>query len=154
MELVNDSGWIGARLPEIRGDKYEKLKGALGDINPDGDSLVGQTIAITAEDDLNIIEAIGWVFAGFFISMGEGAQLDGMGERFNLPRYGLTRSSAFVIYLLQPGQTISAGTTFTISGSDGDWSPVNDLKENGKTEVLIADGDITDFQNRSSISLP
>lgn len=133
MELVNNSGWIGARLPEIRGDKYEKLKGALGDINPDGDSLVGQTIAITAEDDLNIIEAIGWVFAGFFISMGEGAQLDGMGERFNLPRYGLTRSSAFVIYLLQPGQTISAGTTFTISGSDGDWSPVNDLKENGKT---------------------
>ncbi|HIC8437250.1 TPA: baseplate J/gp47 family protein [Citrobacter braakii] len=132
MELVNDSGWQGARLPEIRGDKYEKLKGALGDVNPDGDSLVGQTIAIIAEDDLNIIEAIGWVFAGFFISMGEDAQLDGMGERFNLPRYGLTRSSAYVIYLLQPGQTISAGTGFTISGSAGDWSPTSDIKETDK----------------------
>lgn len=137
MELVNDSGWIGARLPEIRGDKYEKLKGALGEINPDGDSLVGQTIAITAEDDLNIIEAIGWVFAGFFISMGEDSQLDGMGERFNLPRYGLTRSSAYVVYLLQPGQTVSAGSTFTISGSSGDWSPVSDVKENGKIAAGI-----------------
>lgn len=137
MELVNDSGWIGARLPEIRGDKYEKLKGALGDINPDGDSLVGQTIAITAEDDLNIIEAIGWLFAGFFISMGEGSQLDGMGERFNLPRYGLTRSSAYVLYLLRPGQVVSAGSTFTISGSSGDWSPVSDVKENGKIAAGI-----------------
>ncbi len=137
MELVNDSGWIGARLPEIRGDKYEKLKGALGDINPDGDSLAGQTIAIIAEDDLNIIEAIGWVFAGFFISMGEGSQLDGMGERFNLPRYGLTRSSAYVLYLLQPGQVVSAGSTFAISGSSGDWAPVSDVKENGKIAAGI-----------------
>ncbi|OAT16800.1 hypothetical protein M977_04419 [Buttiauxella gaviniae ATCC 51604] len=133
MELVNSSGWHGARLPELRGDKYEKLKGALGDVSPDGDSLIGQTIAIVAEDDLNIIEAIGWVFAGFFISMGAGAQLDGMGERFNLPRHGLTRSSAYVIYLLQPHQTISSGDTFTITGSGGDWSPNNDIKENGKT---------------------
>ncbi|BBR58920.1 baseplate protein [Klebsiella sp. WP4-W18-ESBL-05] len=133
MELVNDSGWIGARLPEIRGDKYEKLKGALGDINPDGDSLVGQTIAIVAEDDLNIIEAIGWVFAGFFISMGEGAQLDGLGERFNLRRAGLTRSMAYVIYLLEPGKTVAAGTAFTISGASGDWMPLSDVKENDKT---------------------
>lgn len=132
MELVNDSGWKGARLPELRGDKYEKLSAALGAVNPDGDSLVGQTIAIVAEDDLNIIEAIGWVFAGFFISQAEKAQLDGIGERFSLPRYGLTRSTAYVIYLLQPGQTIAAGTPFTISGSDGDWSPVGEVKENAK----------------------
>ncbi|EKW0741611.1 baseplate protein [Citrobacter freundii] len=133
MELVNDSGWHGARLPEIRGDKYEKLKGALGNVNPDGDSLVGQTIAVVAEDDLNIIEAIGWVFAGFFISQSEKAQLDAFGERFNLPRNGLTRSSAYVIYLLQPGQTVNAGELFTISGSSGDWTTTGDVKENGKT---------------------
>lgn len=132
MELVNDSGWHGARLPEIRGDKYEKLKGALGNVNPDGDSLIGQTIAVVAEDDLNIIEAIGWVFAGFFISMGEGPQLDGMGERFNLPRHGLTRSTAYVIYLLKQGETVNAGTPFAISGSTGDWSPSGSVKENGK----------------------
>ncbi|KJM02316.1 hypothetical protein [Enterobacter chengduensis] len=133
MELVNDNGWHGARLPEIRGDKFEKLKAALGDVNPDGDSLIGQTIAIVAEDDLNIIEAIGWVFAGFFISQGEGAQLNAFGERFNLPRNGLTRSSAYVIYLLQPGQTVSAGELFTVSGSAGDWTTTGDVKENGKT---------------------
>ncbi|WP_432467761.1 baseplate J/gp47 family protein [Enterobacter roggenkampii] len=133
MELVNDSGWHGARLPEIRGDKYEKLKGALGNVNPDGDSLIGQTIAVVAEDDLDIIEAIGWVFSGFFISQAENAQLDAFGERFNLPRNGLTRSSAYVIYLLQPGQTINAGELFTISGSSGDWTTTGDVKENGKT---------------------
>lgn len=133
MELVNDSGWHGARLPELRGDKYEKLKVPLGDVNPDGDSLIGQTIAITAEDDLNIIEAIGWVFSGFFISMAEGAQLDGLGERFNLPRRGLTRSLAYVIYLLEPGQVISAGETFTISGSSGDWETNSEVKEDGKS---------------------
>ena len=133
MELVNDSGWHGARLPEIRGDKYEKLKGALGSVNPNGDSLVGQTIAVVAEDDLNIIEAIGWVFAGFFISQAEKAQLDAFGERFNLPRNGLTRSSAYVIYLLRPGQTVNAGELFTISGSSGDWTTTGDVKENGKT---------------------
>lgn len=133
MELVNDSGWHGARLPEIRGDKYEKLKGALGDVSPNGDSLIGQTIAVVAEDDLNIIEAIGWVFAGFFISQSEGPQLNAFGERFNLPRNGLTRSSAYVIYLLQPGQTVSAGELFTISGSAGDWTTTGEVKENGKT---------------------
>ncbi|EPD2260312.1 baseplate J/gp47 family protein [Escherichia coli] len=133
MELVNDGGWHGARLPELRGDKYEKLKGALGDVNPDGDSLVGQTIAIVSEDDLNIIEAIGWVFSGFFISMAEGAQLDGLGERFNLPRYGLTRSMAYVLYLLQPGQVISAGDAFTISGSAGEWAINHEVKEDGKS---------------------
>ncbi|QFH71478.1 baseplate protein [Enterobacter sp. E76] len=133
MELVNDSGWHGARLPEIRGDKYEKLKVALGDVNPNGDSLVGQTIAVVAEDDLNIIEAIGWVFAGFFISQAEDVQLNAFGERFNLSRNGLTRSSAYVIYLLQTGQTISAGELFTISGSAGDWTTAGDVKENGKT---------------------
>lgn len=133
MELVNDSGWHGARLPEIRGDKYEKLKGALGNVNPNGDSLVGQTIAVVAEDDLNIIEAIGWVFAGFFISQAEEVQLNAFGERFNLPRNGLTRSSAYVVYLLQPGQTVSAGELFTISGSAGDWTTTGEVKENGKT---------------------
>lgn len=133
MELVNDGGWHGARLPELRGDKYEKLKGALGDVNPDGDSLVGQTIAVVSEDDLNIIEAIGWVFSGFFISMAEGAQLDGLGERFNLPRYGLTRSLAYVLYLLQPGQVISAGDAFTISGSAGEWAINHEVKEDGKS---------------------
>lgn len=133
MELVNNSGWHGARLPELRGDKYEKLKGALGDVNPDGDSLIGQTIAIVAEDDLNIIEAIGWVFSGFFISMAEGAQLDGLGERFNLPRYGLTRSLAYVLYLLKPGEVINAGESFTISGSSGDWATNSEVQENGKS---------------------
>lgn len=133
MELVNNSGWHGVRLPELRGDKYEKLKAALGEVNPDGDSLVGQTIAIVAEDDLNIIEAIGWVFSGFFISMAEGVQLDGLGERFNLPRYGLTRSLAYVLHLLQPGQVIKSGETFTISGSAGYWASNNEIRENGKT---------------------
>ncbi|CAM7701627.1 baseplate J/gp47 family protein [Citrobacter freundii] len=133
MELVNDGGWHGARLPELRGDKYEKLKGAFGDVNPDGDSLVGQTIAIVSEDDLNIIEAIGWVFSGFFISMAEGAQLDGLGERFNIPRYGLTRSLAYVLYLLQPGQVISAGDAFTVSGSAGEWAINHEVKEDGKS---------------------
>ncbi|HGG5550404.1 TPA: baseplate protein [Salmonella enterica subsp. enterica] len=133
MELVNNSGWHGVRLPELRGDKYEKLKAALGEVNPDGDSLVGQTIAIVAEDDLNIIEAIGWVFSGFFISMAEGVQLDGLGERFNLPRYGLTRSLAYVLHLLQPGQVIKSGETFTLSGSAGSWASNNEIRENGKT---------------------
>lgn len=133
MELVNNGGWHGARLPELRGDKYEKLKGALGEVNPDGDSLVGQTIAIVAEDDLNIIEAIGWVFSGFFISMAEKAQLDGLGERFNLPRYGLTHSLAYVIYLLEPGQVISAGEPFTISGSSGKWATNHEVKGDGKS---------------------
>jgi hypothetical protein len=37
-------------------------------------------MAVVAENDLNIVEAIGWTFAGFFISSGEGIQLDGIGE--------------------------------------------------------------------------
>lgn len=82
MELINDGGWHGARLPELRGDIYQKLRDLLGDINPDGDSLIGQVMAVVAENDLNIVEAIGWTFAGFFISSGEGIQLDGIGEGF------------------------------------------------------------------------
>lgn len=82
MELVNNSGWHGVRLPELRGDKYEKLKAALGEVNPDGDSLVGQTIAIVAEDDLNIIEAIGWVFSGFFYFNGRGGAIRRVGRAF------------------------------------------------------------------------
>jgi len=156
VELVNDSGWHGARLPELRGDKYEKLKGALGEVNPDGDSLVGQTIAIVAEDDLNIIEAIGWVFSGFFISMAGGAQLDGLGERFNLPRYGLTRSLAYVLYLLQPGQVISAGETVSISGSSGVWATNSEVKEDGKSAtgyVLQVSQDAITSGNTFTISI-
>lgn len=61
--------------------------------------------------------------------MAEGAQLDGLGERFNLPRYGLTRSLAYVLYLLQPGQVISAGDGFTISGSAGEWAINHEVKK-------------------------
>ncbi|EWF70746.1 hypothetical protein [Klebsiella michiganensis] len=133
MELINDGGWHGARLPELRGDIYQKLRDLLGDISPDGDSLIGQVMAVVAENDLNIVEAIGWTFAGFFISSGEGIQLDGIGEGFTLPRYGLTRSSADVVYLLASGQVIASGETFTISGISGDWSPSGSIQANGKS---------------------
>lgn len=121
MLLIDDAGWHGARLPELRGDIYENLKGFLGNVNPNGDSLIGQTMAISAESDLTIIEAIGWTFAGHFISMGEGIQLDGFGEEFNLPRFGLTLSSAYVLCLLEPGEDVTAGKTFLIEGIEGDW---------------------------------
>ena len=133
MELINDGGWHGARLPELRGDIYQKLRDLLGDISPDGDSLIGQVMAVVAENDLNIVEAIGWTFAGFFISSGEGIQLDGIGEGFTLPRYGLTRSSADVVYLLASGQVIASGEAFTISGISGDWSPSGSIQANGKS---------------------
>lgn len=112
---------------------YEDLKAPLGEINPGGDSLIGQTIAIHAETDLTIIEAIGWTFAGHFISMGEGVQLDGFGEEFNLPRFGLTLSAAYVLCLLEPGEERAAGSTFTVNGIDGDWSITSVVAETSST---------------------
>ncbi len=53
----------------------------------DGDSVIGQLIGVSSEEDLQIIEAMGWLFGGFFISQGEGAQLDGAGEWLNVTRY-------------------------------------------------------------------
>nr|WP_217500090.1 baseplate J/gp47 family protein [Kosakonia sacchari] len=120
-------------MPEVHGEKFEKLKGLLGNINPNGDSLVGQTIAILAEDDLNIIEALGWLYSGFFISQAEEGALDGLGEGLFLPRFGLTRSSVYVVCLLEPGNTVAAGEDFTITGSDGDWQTDSTAAENGKT---------------------
>lgn len=121
MQLVNDGGWRGARLPELRGEIYGKLSGLLGKISSEGDSVIGQVIAVSSEDDLQIIEAMGWLYAGFFISEGEGAQLDGAGEWFNLRRYGLTQSSARVIYLLKADGSVNAGDVFQVYGIDGDW---------------------------------
>lgn len=133
MLLVDNAGWHGARLPELRGAIFEDLRGALGDINPGGDALVGQTIAISAEADLTIIEAIGWVYAGHFLSMAEGMQLDGFGEEFNLPRFGLTLSSAYVLCLLEPGEERAAGSTFTVNGIEGDWSITSVVSETSST---------------------
>lgn len=133
MLLVDDAGWHGARLPELRGAIFEDLRGTLGEINPGGDSLIGQTMAINAETDLTIIEAIGWTFAGHFISMAEGIQLDGFGEEFNLPRFGLTLSSAYVLCLLEPGEERTAGSTFTVNGIEGDWSITAEVAETSST---------------------
>lgn len=128
IELVNDSGWRGARLPELRGQMYASLRGLLkapdgspAVISSDGDSVIGQLIGVSSEEDLQIIEAMGWLFGGFFISQGEGAQLDGAGEWLNVTRYGMTQSSACVVYLLEPDGTVNAGDSFQVSGTDGDW---------------------------------
>jgi hypothetical protein len=121
LELVNDGGWRGARLPEIRGEMYTRLSGLLGTISGKGDSVIGQVIAVSSEEDLQIIEAMGWLFGGYFISQGEGAQLDGAGEWFNLPRRGLTESAAYVVYLLEPDGSVNTGDAFQVSGIEGDW---------------------------------
>lgn len=127
MELVNDSGWRGARLPEIRGEIYAKLAALLGQISGEGDAVIGQIIAVCSEEDLQIIEAMGWIYGGYFISQGEGAQLDGVGEWLNTPRNGLVESAAYVIYLLKTGDTVSAGETFQVTGINGNWE-VSDTK--------------------------
>ncbi|TNV23047.1 baseplate protein [Buttiauxella sp. B2] len=121
MELVSDNGWRGARLPEIRGQIYASLRALLGNISSDGDAVIGQIIAVSSEDDLQIIEAMGWIFGGFYLSQAEGAQLDGAGEWFNVTRYGMTQSSARVVYLLKPDGVVTAGDSFKVSGIDGDW---------------------------------
>ncbi|WFZ22194.1 baseplate protein [Citrobacter portucalensis] len=128
IELVSDSGWRGARLPEIRGEIYASLRallkapdGSPAVISSDGDSVIGQLIATCSEEDLQIIEAMGWLFGGFFISQGESAQLDGAGEWLNVTRYGMTQSSARVVYLLEPDGVVNAGDSFEVSGIEGDW---------------------------------
>ncbi|MNB60031.1 hypothetical protein D3C81_31650 [compost metagenome] len=121
MELVNDGGWRGARLPEIRGEMYARLSGLLGPISGKGDAVIGQVIAVSSEEDLQIVEGMGWLYAGYFISQGEGTQLDGVGEWLNLPRRGLTESAACVVYLLKPDSSVNPGDSFQVSGIDGDW---------------------------------
>ncbi|HEY2452859.1 MAG TPA: baseplate protein [Scandinavium sp.] len=128
LNLVSDSGWRGARLPEIRGEIYAGMRsllkapdGSPAVISSDGDSVIGQVIAVCSEDDLQIIEAMGWIFGGFFISQGEAAQLDGAGEWLNVTRYGMTQSAARVVYLLEPDSTVNAGDAFNVQGIDGDW---------------------------------
>lgn len=140
MELVNDGGWRGARLPEIRGEIYTKLSGLLGSISGKGDAVIGQVIAVCSEEDLQVIEAMGWLFGGFFISQGEGAQLDGAGEWFNLPRRGLTQSTAYVVYLLKPDGIVNAGDAFHVSGIDGDWlvSETTAANQNLCTGLVLA----------------
>lgn len=121
MKLVDDSGWRGARLPELRGDINAATREKLGNVSTEGDSVVGQLQAVQAEDDLQFVEAAGWLYGGFFISQGEGIQLDGAGEILGVKRIGLTQSIARVVYLLDNGQEVAAGDEFTINGIDGDW---------------------------------
>lgn len=128
LDLLGDSGWRGARLPEIRGEIYASLRallkapdGSPAVISSDGDSVIGQLIATCAEEDLQIIEAMGWLFGGFFISQGESAQLDGAGEWLNVTRYGLVRSSVRAVCLLEQDGVITAGDSFSVSGIDGEW---------------------------------
>ncbi|MGK0743590.1 baseplate J/gp47 family protein [Yokenella regensburgei] len=140
IELVSDNGWRGARLPEIRGEIYASLRALLGNISSDGDSVIGQVIAVSSEDDLQVIEAMGWIFGGFFISQGEGAQLDGAGEWLNVTRYGMTQSSARVVYLLKPGGVVNAGDSFEVSGIDGEWlvSATTSADPNASTGLILA----------------
>ncbi|HEY3591911.1 MAG TPA: baseplate protein [Buttiauxella sp.] len=121
IELVSDNGWRGARLPELRGQIYASLRALLGDISSDGDAVIGQIIAVCSEDDLQIVEAMGWIFGGFYISQGEGAQLDGVGEWLNISRYGMTQSSARVVWLMKADGVVSAGDSFEVQGIEGDW---------------------------------
>lgn len=121
MELVNVGGWRGARLPELRGEIYSKLKGLLGNVSPNGDSLIGQIIGVSSESDLEIVEAMGWLYSGFFISQGEGSQLDGAGEFLGLRRNGLSQSVAYGVYLLEPLQAVAAGKVIEVAGVDGEW---------------------------------
>ncbi|ECJ6058798.1 baseplate protein, partial [Salmonella enterica] len=121
MKLVDDSGWRGARLPELRGDINAATREKLGNVSTEGDSVVGQLQAVQAEDDLQFVEAAGWLYGGFFISQGEGIQLDGAGEILGVKRIGLAQSVARVVYLLDNGQEVAAGDEFTINGIDGDW---------------------------------
>ncbi|HGE8287207.1 TPA: baseplate protein [Serratia marcescens] len=121
MKLVDDSGWRGARLQEFRAEIYSSLKSLLGTISSEADSVIGQLIAVIAEDDTQISESMGWIFCGFFISMAENIQLDGIGESMGLRRYGLTQSKARVVYLLEQGKQVNAGDTFTVEGIEGDW---------------------------------
>lgn len=118
------------RLPEIRAEMYTRLAGLLGTISGAGDSVIGQIIAVCSEEDLQVIEAMGWLYGGFFISQGEGMQLDGAGEWFNLPRRGLEQSAAYVVYLLDEDEIISAGDAIQISGIDGDWLASDSTKAN------------------------
>lgn len=140
LELVSDNGWRGARLPELRGEIYASLRALLGNISSDGDAVIGQIIAVSSEDDLQIIEAMGWLFGGFYISQGEGAQLDGAGEFFNVTRYGMTQSSARVVYLLEPDGVVSAGDSFTVQGIEGDWlvSATTAADPNSCTGLVLA----------------
>lgn len=121
MKLVDDSGWRGARLPELRGEINAATREKLGDVSTDGDSVIGQMQAIQAEDDLQFVEGAGWLYGGFFISQGENIQLDGKGETLGVKRIGLTQSVARVVYLLDAGQEVAAGDEFTIEGIDGEW---------------------------------
>ncbi|HEN3600174.1 TPA: baseplate protein [Yersinia enterocolitica] len=121
MKLVDESGWRGARLPELRGEIYARLREKLGTISSEGDSVIGQIIGINAEDDLQVVESLGWLYMGFFISQGEGPQLDGKGEILGVRRRGLTHSSVVVVYLLEGGSSVDAGDTFTVSGINGEW---------------------------------
>ncbi|VFS25961.1 Uncharacterized homolog of phage Mu protein gp47 [Enterobacter cancerogenus] len=147
IELVSDSGWRGARLPEIRGEIYASLRallkapdGSPAVISSDGDSVIGQVIATCSEEDLQIIEAMGWIFGGFFISQGESAQLDGAGEWLNVTRYGMTQSSARVVYLLEPDGVVNAGDSFEVTGIDGDWIAAATIKadHNACTGLVLA----------------
>lgn len=121
MKLVDESGWRGARLPELRGDINAATREKLGEVSTDGDSVIGQLQSVQAEDDLQFVESAGWLYGGFFISQGESIQLDGKGETLGVKRIGLTQSVARVVYLLNNGQEVAAGAEFTIEGIDGDW---------------------------------
>jgi uncharacterized phage protein gp47/JayE len=132
---VTVAGFERARLPEIKADIDAQMADALGAVNTNADSVIGQLDGIWAEAVSDINETLQDVYDSAYVSSAEGVSLDN-----DVALVGMERLAA-----------TATAVTAAAYGNEGDVIPVGtlshtDINYTSTSEVVISRANAIDVE--------
>lgn len=130
MSGVTAEGFERPTFEDIENDLRERAREVLGPVNTGPESAIGQQIAVQAEREALIWEALEAVYLGQYPRSASGLSLDGAVQLTGVTRLSATRTTVQVDLSGDPGTTIPEGSE--ASNDNGDlFELVEDVELDG-----------------------